>query len=232
MPELVPELVFIDHQQGLAYSYSPVEGGAKSARWTEPSTSGGGSDRRLARGSATRDAILGAAVELLHEENPRPTSYLVARRAGVSRRLVFYYFPRVDGLVHRAVESQLDRQRSLIRPLPPRGPVDVRIDAICKQRRDLFELLGPIYGVARTRGDHRGRGPGRPLHLADLRHQLAVTFAPEIEQCEPDGPTVLQWLDIVTGWEHWHILRTREGLTPRAAERSTASLVRRVLAGS
>jgi AcrR family transcriptional regulator len=206
--------------------------GAKTARQDESSANGGRSDRRLARGSATRDVILGATVELLTEDNPRPTSYLVAQRAGVSRRTVFYYFAGVDGLVLRAVESQLARQRSFIIPLPPRGPIDIRINAVCKQRRELFERLGPIYGAARTLGDRRAHVPSRPLHLADLRQQLALTFAPEIDQCGRDGPMVLQWLDAVTGWEHWHILRTREGLTPRAAERSTASLVRRVLASS
>ncbi len=104
--------------------------------------------------------------------------------------------------------------------------------SVCRQRRDLFELLGPIYGAAVQLGDRRAHGPNRPLHLADLRRQLDVTFAPEIERCGGDGPMRLQCLDAVTSWEHWHILRTREGLTPAAAERSTAWLVRQVLAGS
>jgi AcrR family transcriptional regulator len=209
-----------------------VGGGAKSARRAGASTNGGRADRRLARGTATRDAILGAAVELLQEENQRPTSYLVASRAGVSRRLVFYHFARVDGLVLRAVESQLARQPTLILALPPRWPIDVRIDSVCRQRRDLFELLGPIYGAAVRLGDRRASPQSRPLHLADLRRQLAVTFAPEIDQCGDEGPMLLQCLDAVTSWEHWHILRTREGLTPPAAERSTVWLVRQVLAGS
>jgi AcrR family transcriptional regulator len=206
--------------------------GDKSARRAGASTNGGRADRRLARGSATRDAILGAAVELLQEEIPRPTSYLVARRAGVSRRLVFYHFARVDGLVLRAVESQLARQPSLIMALPAGWPIEVRIGSVCRQRRDLFELLGPMYGAAVRLGDRRSSPPSLPLHLADLRRQLAVTFAPEIDRCGDDGPMLLQCLDAVTSWEHWHILRTREGLTPPAAENSTAWLVRQVLTGS
>jgi TetR/AcrR family transcriptional regulator, regulator of autoinduction and epiphytic fitness len=211
-----------------------VEGGATNpVRGVAAGTNGGASDRRLARGSATSDAIVGAVVELLIEGDPRPTSLAVARRAGVSRRLVFYYYPRLDMLVSRAVESQLARQRSLITPLPAKGPADIRIDAVCRQRRELFELLGPIYGAAgNLAGAHRSPTLGRPIYLADLRHQLAVTFAPEIARCGREGPMVLLWMDAVTGWEHWQILRTRDGLTPRAAEVSTASLLRRVLTGS
>lgn len=231
--KLAIELDFVDCQQGLAYSSAAVQRRvAKSARRSALGASEGQADRRLARGSATRDVIVGATVELLVEGDPRPTSLAVARRAGVSRRLVFYYYPRLDMLVLRAVESQLARQRSLITPIPPKGPADVRIDGVCRQRRDLFELLGPIYGAAGNLARaHPGR-PSRPVYLADLRYQLAVTFAPEIARCGREGPTVLLWLDAVTGWEHWQILRTRDGLTPRAAQLSTAALVRRVLTGS
>jgi TetR/AcrR family transcriptional regulator, regulator of autoinduction and epiphytic fitness len=234
MQKVGAELDFIDGQQALAYSPAAVKGGAAtSARRPTPAAGEGQADRRLARGSATRAVLVGATVELLIEGDPRPTSLAVARRAGVSRRLVFYYYPRLDMLVLRAVESQLARQRSLITPIPPKGPADVRIDGVCRQRRDLFELLGPIYGAAgHLVPAHRSRAPSRPIHLADLRYQLAVTFAPEIERCGRDGPAVLLWLDAITSWEHWQILRTRDGLTPRAAQLSTAALVRRVLTGS
>jgi AcrR family transcriptional regulator len=207
--------------------------GVRRARGPGQQIKGERSDRRLARGSATRDAIVRSAGELLRDGNPQPTSRQVAHRTGVSRRLVFYYFPRVDTLVGRAVESQLARQRSLTAPLPSNGPADIRIHAVCRQRRELFEQLGPVYGAATAlaaRGGTRERD--RPVHLAELRHQLAETFAPEIARHGRDGPIVLNWLDFVTGWEHWHFLRSREGMTPRAAERSVAALVRHTLTRS
>jgi AcrR family transcriptional regulator len=154
----------------------------------------------------------------------------VAGRTGVSRRLVFYYFPHVDTLVLRAVESQLAPQRNLTEPLPSSWPADVRIHAVCRQRRELFEEIGPVYGAATAlEARDASRRRERPAHLAELRHQLAVTFAPEIARHGRDGPMVLSWLDFVTGWEHWYFLRTREGRTPRTAERSVAALVGRTL---
>lgn len=204
--------------------------GIGHARGTEPAD-GTRADRRLARGSATRSSIVRATVELIDAGVGRPSVRQVAAQAGVSRRLVFYYFRHVDTLLLRAVDSRLALQRTLITPLPPRGPAEIRVQAVCRQRRELFEVLGPAYQAAVLLGDGgTGGGRGLPSHLEDLRHQLAVTFAPELEQHGRDGPMVLDWIDLVTSWESWHLLRTKNGLSASAAERWTASLVCRVLA--
>ncbi len=189
-------------------------------------------DRRLARGAATRDALVQAAVDLLLTGDLRPTSRDVASRAGVSRRLVFHHFSHLDLLLSRAVTSQLDQ---VALAAPPHGPVDVRIDVLCRQRRDLFERLDPVL-VAATWLRHGARPPSTAVRSADavlhprLRQQLVRTFAPELGRFDgDDARTVLDWLDAVTGWEYWRVLRTRVGLDSFEAERRTAGLVRRVL---
>lgn len=187
-------------------------------------------DRRLARGSATRSSIVRATVELIDTGIGRPSVRQVASEAGVSRRLVFHYFHHIDALLVRAVDSKLALQHTLITPLPPRWPVGIRVQAVCRQRRELFEVLGPVYRTANLLPNgsvaHR---PSLPSHLADLRRQLAVTFAPELAHHGRNWPLVLTWIDLATSWESWHRLRTRDGLSAPAAERTTVSLVTRVL---
>ena len=200
-------------------------GGNRGARGSARSD-GTRADRRLARGSATRSSIVQATLELIDAGVARPTVRQVARQAGVSRRLVFYYFRRVDALLLRAVESRLALQHTLIAPLPPACPVEIRIQAVCRQRRELFEALGTVYQAAALVDEGpAARGPGLPAHLEDLRYQLAVTFAPELERHGRDGPMVLIRMDLVTSWESWRVLRTRDGLSASAAERSIALLV-------
>ena len=190
-------------------------------------------DRRLTRGTATRQSIVRAAAELLNDGETRPTSRQVARRAGVSRRLVFHYFPRFEALVLHAIESQVARRPSLFTPVPSGWPIGIRVDVICRQRRDLYESIGPAFDAAWQLAGARpltGRSPVDPLRLGELRMQLTHTFGPEIEHAGTEGPMLVDWLDVVTGWEHWHVLCSREGLTPPGAERSVAALLRRVLA--
>ncbi len=195
------------------------------------------SDRRRARGWATRDALLRATADLVDGGDLRPTSDQVARKAGVSRRLVFHHFDDVDSLLVDTIESQLARHRAVIVPVPAHGARHVRIGAVCKQRRVLFERVRPLLMAAGwlregARAPDRAARPARPVQLAGLREQLAQTFAPELEGLGEAAPEVLDWLDLLTGWEHWQTLRSRMRLTATAAERTTAELVRRVLSGA
>ena len=187
-------------------------------------------DRRLARGAATRSDIVRATVELIDGGIGRPSVRQVAGKAGVSRRLVFYYFRGVDALLLRAIEAKLADQRVLLTPLPPHGPAEVRVHAVCKKRRELFEALDPVYKSAGLLGDGGpDHGQGLPAHLEDLRHQLAVTFAPELEGHGPEEAMVLDLMDLVMSWESWRVLRTRHGMSASGAERYTASLIATVL---
>lgn len=194
------------------------------------------SDRRLARGSATRGALVRATAELIRAGVMAPTSGQVADQAGVSRRLVFYYFPHVEALVTDAVAAELSRCRGLLEPVRA-GPRDVRIDVLCRRRRELFEAVGPVFDAARRRAGDASGGQDRAdpssaaVHQVELRGQVAATFAPELARAGPDAATVLSGLETICGWDHWRRLRRWERLDPAAAQTSVASLLRRVLAG-
>jgi AcrR family transcriptional regulator len=180
------------------------------------------SDRRLARGDHSRLALLEAMIDLIDGRAEPPSAKKVARRAGISRRMIFNHFEGgMDGLLVGAVELALARQHSQVRGVPPRGPTPPRVRALCRQRRQLFEQLGPVYRTAYARAS-MSSGLVRVLaaQRSVLRGQLAHTMAPELRASGADAGLLLDALELATGWEAWCGLRDLALQSASAAERA------------
>ena len=169
-------------------------------------------------------------IALIQSGNLHPTVRQIADRAGVSRRLVYYHFSDLDALFLTAASLYATRYRSLITPLPSRGPRELRIRAICHQRRQLFEAMAPVHRVAFAR-THGVVGLERFLvdHRSLLRKQLAATLAPEIHSRGNEGAELLDALDLATGWEYWFALRDHGHHSPSSAERAIVFAVTSLL---
>ncbi len=187
-------------------------------------------DRRVARGSHTRDQILEALIDLIDAGNPSPTSRLVAERAHVAVRTVYNHFSPLDELFVAAADRQVSRYGSVITIVPPSGPLEPRIKVITRQRRHLFEAVGPVLRAS------SGRVPtsvelteilDRQSHL--LRFQLARTLGPEIRAPGTPARTVLDNLEALTGWQSWSSLRFAIGYSAPRAEQSMLFTMARVL---
>ena len=185
--------------------------------WTERSRAP--TDGRLLRGDRTRLQIVDATIELVQAGNPEPTSREIADHAGVAVRMIFYHFRHIEFLFQTAVTRQFRRHRSLIAILPPNGPVEARIRAICRQRCQLFEAIAPILRMAYS------RVVGSKLAyevLAEkralLRRQFAVTLRPEISLRGPRAPVLLEMLVLAGGWQSWDALRSHSGYSAHASE--------------
>jgi TetR/AcrR family transcriptional regulator of autoinduction and epiphytic fitness len=187
-------------------------------------------DRRRARGLRTRLDLVEAVIQLIDEGDRRPTAYRTARRAGVSVRTVYNQFAGVEALLHGAVELQTRRHRALVAFVPPHGPVDVRIRATCRQRRQLFETIGPVLAVvyAMTRGSTAFHEALRD-HRSRLRNQLNRTLGPEIGAWGGDADWLLGNLEVTTDWQWWHTLRVDHGHSAQMAERMMAFTVASLL---
>ncbi len=171
------------------------------------------------RGSRTRDAILDALVELLAEGNLQPSSREIAARAGVARRSVFHHFGDVTLLYLAAVERQAARHRPHITTVDPAGGLDDRIRQVCRQRRALFETLGPILRAASAKVEDSA---DLDAHLVDLRlvlrAQLGAAFAPELGGHRASADKLLETMEMATGWAHWQALRIEAHHSASAAE--------------
>jgi AcrR family transcriptional regulator len=188
-------------------------------------------DRRRARSGHTREVLVEAAIGHVAESGRSPTLAEVALRAGVSTRTVHNHFHGVDALLVAALAERLARSGSAVAALPARGPVGVRIDLLCHQRRLLHEELGPFLHLADARASSvDGLAALLAAERRLRRRQVAAAFAPELGA--GTHPVVLDQLDLATGWPYWSALRAL-GYRPGRAEAVVAETVRRtLLAGS
>jgi AcrR family transcriptional regulator len=190
-------------------------------------------DGRVARGRVTRALLVESLVALVDGDGDGgvPTTRQVAERAGVSVRVVFHHFPSAPDLAAAAVVLQSERHRGVLFAVPPRGPPELRVRALCRQRRLYFEALGPIHRVAAARAP-TSAALAR-FHVEDrqrLRRQLAVALAPEVRDRGDEADALLDALEHVTGWDAWRALRDGWGRSPAAAERAMAFTAVRLLA--
>jgi AcrR family transcriptional regulator len=207
--------------------------GAGAGAWAAAGTDDEGRrpDRRRERGERTRANILRAATDLVDAGTLRPTAWQVASQAGVSTRLVFHYFGRMDELIGLAAELHAARHGSLVATIPPNGPLAARISALCRQRRELFETLGPLLRAASAREAATPRWTeALSRQRALLREQLEVALAPEFSRQHRDTGLLLDVVEYTTSWQYWWGLRSEGGYSATAAERAMVSVVTELLA--
>jgi TetR/AcrR family transcriptional regulator, regulator of autoinduction and epiphytic fitness len=188
------------------------------------------SDKRLVRGSRTRTFLLDATIDLIGAGNPSPTANQVAAHAGVSNRLIFHHFADVDQLFTLAVERQTSAFEPLTAVIPARGPTEVRIRVIARQRRRLFEAIGPALRASYARLPAKAALSevlARQRRL--LRLQLEVILKPEIAARGDQAPEALETLHVITGWQCWSALRFESGHSATRAEQITVFTVDQVL---
>ena len=180
-------------------------------------------DSRVAKGERTRRLVVEALVELIDEGEDHPTTRKVAHRARVSVRLIYHHFGGIHGLLLAAVAYQSERHRDLLFTIPPRGPPELRIKALCRQRRLYFEEMTPFYRAAHSRAHLEA---GLDALFADdrtiLRRQLAHTLDPELGPLQSAAPELLDALEQATGWDAWRSLRDGGNHSAPSAERVIA----------
>jgi AcrR family transcriptional regulator len=187
-------------------------------------------DRRAARGSRTRTFLLDATIELIDGGNPNPRARQVAAHAGVSDRLVFHHFTDLDQLFALAVERKASQFSALTDVIPAHGPVDLRIRVIARQRRRLFEAVGPVLRASYARLPATAALTRVLVHQRRLlRHQLEVILRPEITARAAQAPEALETLHVITGWQCWSALRFESGHSAVRAEEITVFTLDRVL---
>lgn len=186
---------------------------------------GGVVDGRVLRGERNRVALVEALVGLLDRGVARPTAKEIATEAGVSVRTVFQHFDDVESLYAAIVDRQRDRYQALYAPLPARGSLSTRIDALIARRAELFEQIAPVRRatVLAAVGSNVLQ-QGLAEATGALREQVARLFAPELARA-PRRVDLLAAIDLVTSWEAWDTLRRSRAQSVTAAKRVTRLLV-------
>jgi TetR/AcrR family transcriptional regulator, regulator of autoinduction and epiphytic fitness len=178
-------------------------------------------DGRVARGQRTRRNVAEALMELLRAGDPDPTAKAVARRAGVSLRLVFHHFADMDDLYQFVAALQLRRQWADMPQLSPKLSLPTRIERTVAHRAALFEETSEVRRALVCRAP---TSPAVRQALAAADHlffeDLKATFAAELADLPPGSRAeYLAAMDTGTSWEAWERLRATSAFPIRGARR-------------
>ncbi|MEV0328101.1 TetR/AcrR family transcriptional regulator [Micromonospora echinospora] len=188
-------------------------------------------DGRTARAERTRAAIVEAHLALISEGDLRPTGERIAERAGISLRTLWTNFKDMETLFEASGEEVLRQQDAAYRPIPSTLPLAKRVDAFCRQRARLLQLIAPSARAAQMREPvseqlHRNR----LKHVDRVRDEVEHLFAAELAQAGPGRDQLVHALVAASMWPAWSMLRDGLGLGVDQARAVMARTVAALLA--
>ncbi|XTZ17257.1 TetR/AcrR family transcriptional regulator [Micromonospora echinospora] len=188
-------------------------------------------DGRTARAERTRAAIVEAHLALISEGDLRPTGERIAERAGISLRTLWTNFKDMETLFEASGEEVLRQQDAAYRPIPSTLPLAKRVDAFCRQRARLLQLIAPSARAAQMREPvseqlHRNR----LKHVDRVRDEVEQLFAAELAQAGPGREQLVHALVAASMWPAWSMLRDGLGLGVDQARAVMARTVGALLA--
>ena len=170
-------------------------------------------DGRTARAERTRAAIVEAHLALIFEGDLRPTGERIAERAGISLRTLWSNFKDMETLFEASGDEVLRQQDAAHRPIPPGLPLAKRVDAYCRQRARLLQLVAPSARAAQMREPVSGQlRRNRLKHIARVRDEVEQLFAAELEQAGRGREQLVNALVAASMWPAWSMLRDGLGL--------------------
>ncbi|MFI5932918.1 TetR/AcrR family transcriptional regulator [Actinoplanes sp. NPDC051494] len=180
-------------------------------------------DGRTARSERTRAAIVEAHVALIRDGDLRPTADRIAKQAGVSLRALWSHFADMEALFAASGQLILDQRDAAYEPIPLDLPLDRRIDAYCRQRARMLELIAPAAKASALKEPFS-------LALQEYRRSHTIRVSDELASLFPeigDDKDLLNALTTTSTWPAWGTLRDAMGLDVEAAR---AALTRTVTA--
>lgn len=188
-------------------------------------------DGRTARAERTRAAIVEAHLALISEGDLRPTGERIAERAGISLRTLWTNFKDMETLFEASGEEVLRQQDAAYRPIQATLPLAKRVDAFCRQRARLLQLIAPSARAAQMREPvseqlHRNR----LKHIARVRDEVEQLFAAELAQAGSGREQLVNALVAASTWSTWSMLRDGLGLGVDPARAVMARTVGALLA--
>lgn len=188
-------------------------------------------DGRTARAERTRAAIVEAHLALISEGDLRPTGERIAERAGISLRTLWTNFKDMETLFEASGAEVLRQQDAAHRPISPGLPLAKRVDAYCRQRARLLQLIAPSARAAQMREPvseqlHRNR----LKHIERVRDEVEEVFAAELAEAGQGREQLRNALVVASTWQAWSMLRYGLGLGVDQARAVMARTVAALLA--
>jgi AcrR family transcriptional regulator len=188
-------------------------------------------DARTTRKDRSRQAILGAYIELVNETRRQPTALQIAERAGCSLRLIFQHFADLASLTLAAAQIGYQQARARADAAKLDGDRQTRIRTHIERRAHNCETWLPLWSIA-VAVHHQStemRRLGGLIRKATL-DRLAEMYAPELAcHADVDRRRLLIALEAITDYESWGRLRDDHGLSVEQASASWVAIIDRLL---
>ena len=188
-------------------------------------------DGRAARAMRTRQAVADALLRLLEEGELRPTSRVIAEKAGVSERTIFQHFEDLDTLFCVAASRLGDRIFRNLDFISSDGPFEQRLKAYLDELVYLHETVTPVRRASRL---HESFSPVLDRSLRSwrdaLRKGIDLVFVGELSRLSPkQRPAVREGLALVAAWSSWENMRGHAGFSLEEARDVLEVTFRRML---
>jgi AcrR family transcriptional regulator len=189
-------------------------------------------DGRNARSQRSREAVIQAVMAFVREGKPRPSATSIARRAKVSRRVVFNQFKDVETL--RAIclaRFAQEENAKFWRPVSPDLPLPERLEAFVRARSARLEYVTPLRRASIVLAPLSPRiTEGVRAATARAHAEVRTVFDREIRQLAPAQQDRLAALLITAcSWPTWDLLRHDLNLSQRRAREALAAMVEAVI---
>jgi AcrR family transcriptional regulator len=183
-------------------------------------------DGRRRRGEDNRAKIVAAMLEIIHAGEVAPSAEQVAARADVGLRTVFRHFQDMDSL-YREMSGVIEGELREVVGTPFKSEAwRERVVELVERRGWAFEKVGPFLRasmVFRYRSKYLEVDNTRLV--AALRDILKRQLPPEVARDQ----LKVEILDLLLSFEAWSRLRREQGLTPKRAQETLETAVRKLL---
>jgi TetR/AcrR family transcriptional regulator, regulator of autoinduction and epiphytic fitness len=187
-------------------------------------------DGRTLRAERTRRAIVAAHMDLMCEGDLQPTGERIARRAGVSLRALWRNFSDLESLFAASGRKSWEMRNEVYQPVPVSLPLAERIDAFCRQRVTILELIAPASRAAQIRIPFSAElKRSRGVHNEAVRDEIETLFAEELATFGSERAEVVLALLTATTWPAWMSLRDDFGRDEAAGLRTMRRTVTALL---
>jgi TetR/AcrR family transcriptional regulator of autoinduction and epiphytic fitness len=189
-------------------------------------------DGRKARSQRSREAVVQAVLAFVREGKPRPSATQIARRAKVSRRVVFNQFKDMERL--RAIclaRFAQEENAKFWRPVPPGLPLPERLQAFVRARSARLEFVTPFRRSSLMLAPRSPRITEAVRAAAARAHaEVKTVFDREIRQLAPARRGRFTALLIAAcSWPLWDLLRHDLNLSQRRAREAMTAMVAAVI---
>lgn len=189
-------------------------------------------DGRRLRAERSKAAIAQALFDLVSEGDIQPTAANIAKRAGVSPRLVFHHYPDMEAIYIELIHRQFHRLLPMLElKTTPEDPFDERLRHFVTRRVKLLEFVTPTRRAASMVAVYSKLVADSLAIVREFkRDQTAQVFAPELERFSgAEAEERKRSLASAASWMNWEGLRTHQGLSRARATRVMERMIRCVL---